>query len=137
MVNDFFINGKRAYEKFGLRMSEDFIPALLTPPPLKDFIVNKSRNKNGKTVIYFNPVFDERDVTLTFTIEGLNKSDYKSKFDLFMAELKKGKVEIQVPDVGNEIYRLTYKSSSNFGINRQRTFSKISIKFNEPDPDNR
>ena len=32
MVNDFFINGKRAYEKFGLRMSEDFIPALLTPP---------------------------------------------------------------------------------------------------------
>ena len=94
-------------------------------------------DKNGKTVIYFNPVFDERDVTLTFTIEGLNKSDYKSKFDLFMAELKKGKVEIQVPDVGNEIYRLTYKSSSNFGINRQRTFSKISIKFNEPDPDNR
>ena len=137
MVNDFFINGKRAYEKFGLRMSEDFIPALLTPPPLIDFIENKSRNKNGKTVIYFNPVFDERDVTLTFTIEGLNKSDYKSKFDLFMAELKKGKVEIQVPDVGNEIYRLTYKSSSNFGINRQRTFSKISIKFNEPDPDNR
>ena len=137
MVNDFFINGKRAYEKFGLRMSEDFIPALLTPPPLKDFIENKSRNKNGKTVIYFNPVFDERDVTLTFTIEGLNKSDYKSKFDLFMAELKKGKVEIQVPDGGNEIYRLTYKSSSNFGINRQRTFSKISIKFNEPDPDNR
>jgi len=41
MVNDFFINGKRAYEKFGLRMSEDFIPALLTPPPLKDFIENK------------------------------------------------------------------------------------------------
>lgn len=137
MTNDFFINGESAYGKYGLRMSDEFIPALLTPPPLKDFIENKSRNRNGKTVIYSNPVFDERDVTLTFTVEGTDEDDYKNKFGLFMAELKKGKVEIHVPDLGDEIYRLTYKSSSNFGVNLQRTFSKISIKFNEPDPDNR
>lgn len=134
---DLIINSFDALQQWGVRMGDGFIDALFAPEPLKEFIENKSRLQHGKQVLYNNPRIDERDVTLVFTLEGRSPDDYLLKYAAFKAELHKGKVEIKVPALGNEVYRLTYLRSTPFGLNIARTFSKISVKFNEPNPANR
>ena len=131
---DLIINGFDALRQWGVRMGDGFIDALFAPEPLKEFIENKSRLLNGKQVLYNDPKIDERDVTLVFTLEGASPDDYLSKYTSFKTELQKGKVEIRVPALGNEVYRFTYLRSASFGLNISRTFSKISVKFNEPNP---
>lgn len=134
---DLIINGFDAYSQWGIRMGDGFLDAIFAPEPMKEFIENKSRLQHGKQVLYNNPKVDERDVTLVFTLEGSSPSDYLSKYSAFKTELQKGKVEIKVPVLGEQIYRLTYLRSVSFGLNISRTFSKISIKFNEPNPTDR
>lgn len=131
---DLIINGFDALQQWGVRMGDGFIDALFAPEPLKEFIENKSRLQHGKQVLYNNPRIDERDVTLVFTLEGRSPDDYLSKYAAFKAELQKGKVEIRVPALGNDVYRFTYLRSASFGLNISRTLSKISVKFNEPNP---
>lgn len=131
---DLIINGFDAFLQWGIRMGDGFLDAIFAPEPLKEFIENKSRLNNGKQVVYNNPKIDERDVTLVFTLEGETPDDYLSKYSAFKTELQKGKIEIKVPAFGNQVYRLTYLRSASFGLNIPRTFSKISVKFNEPNP---
>lgn len=134
---DLIINGFDAYRQWGIRMGDGFLDAIFAPEPMKEFIENKSRLQHGKQVLYNNPKVDERDVTLVFTLEGSSPDDYLVKYSAFKTELQKGKVEIKVPVLGDQVYRLTYLRSASFGLNIPRTFSKISIKFNEPNPANR
>lgn len=135
-MSDLIINGKDALTEFGVKMGEGFLDAIFAPAPTKEFIENKSRLMNGKQVIHNNPKADERDVTLTFNVEGDSPSDYLTKYKKFKDELAKGLVVIEVPILG-EIYRLIYGKSVTFAMNTERTFSKISCKFNEADPTNR
>lgn len=134
---DLIINGFDAYRQWGIRMGDGFLDTIFAPEPMKEFIENKSRLQHGKQVLYNIPKVDERDVTLVFTLEGSSPDDYLAKYSAFKAELNKGKVEIKVPVLGDQVYRLTYLRSASFGLNISRTFSKISIKFNEPNPANR
>lgn len=134
---DLIINGFDAFRQWGVRMDDGFLDAIFAPEPMKEFVENKSRLQNGKQVLYNNPKIDERDVTLVFTLEGNSPDDYHTKYSAFKTELQKGKVEIKVPALGDQVYRLTYLRSASFGLNISRTFSKISIKFNEPNPTNR
>lgn len=134
---DLIINGFDAYRQWGIRMGDGFLDAIFAPEPMKEFIENKSRLQHGKQVLYNNPKVDERDVTLVFTLEGSSPEDYLVKYSAFKTELQKGKVEIKVPVLGDQVYRFTYLRSASFGLNIPRTFSKISIKFNEPNPANR
>ena len=131
---DLIINGFDAFLQWGIRMGDGFLDAIFAPEPLKEFIENKSRLNNGKQVVYNNPKIDERDVTLVFTLEGETPDDYLSKYSAFKTELQKGKIEIKVPALGNQVYRLTYLRSASCELNTPRTFSKISVKFNEPNP---
>lgn len=132
-MSELIINTKDAYTYYGVRMGEGFLDEIDNASPLKEFIENKSRLEHGKTVIHNSPKLDERDITLTFNIHGISQSDFSSKLSAFKAELYKGLVIINVP-VLNETFRLTYKSSLPFAMNKNRTFAKISVKFNEPNP---
>lgn len=137
-MSDLLINGKDAYATWGVRMGSGFLDALPAPSAMKEFIVNKSRLENGKRIIVNDPKQDERDLTLTFTIEGSTKTDYQSKKKSFISELYKGKIEVQVPDNGNEIYHLIYTGKSvTYAQNTTQTFGKITCKFNEPNPADR
>lgn len=137
MKGDLFINGKDAFETWGVNMNEGFLNNLLTPPPAKGYIENKSRLENGKRVLLDNKKDDERDLTLVFTIKGSNQSDYISKFKAFTTEMSTGLVAINVPVIGGEVFRVYYKNSVSFAISLDRTFSKIAMKVCEPDPSNR
>jgi hypothetical protein len=50
MEGEFYINDKDAYTTWGISMDTSSLSALMTPPPMKEFIENKSRLENGKRV---------------------------------------------------------------------------------------
>lgn len=135
-MSELIINGKDALTEFGVRMGDGFLDAIFAPVPTKAFIENKSRLQDGKQVIYNNPKADERDVTITFNLEGSTPEDYFRKYKKFKEELSKGLIAIEVPVLA-ETYRLTYQKSTTFAMNIERTFAKISVKFNEPNPADR
>ena len=138
MKNDLLINTQDAYTTWGVRMGEGFLDVLGASLPMKEFIENKSRLEHGKRVIINDPKIDEREITLSFTIEGNSQSDYQAKKKAFFEELYKGVVDIQVPANSNEIYHLIYLGKSvAYAQSFDQTFGKISAKFNEPNPANR
>lgn len=135
---DLMINNKDAYATWGVRMGDGFLDAISASVPMKEFIVNKSRLEHGKRVITTTPKVDERELTLSFTIEGVTASDYQEKKKAFFEELYKGVIDIQVPLVSSEIYHLIYLGKNiTYAQSLDRTFGKCSMKFCEPNPDNR
>ena len=137
-MSDLLINTQDAYTTWGVRMGEGFLDVLGASSPMKEFIENKSRLEHGIRVIINDPKIDEREITLSFTIEGNSQSDYQAKKKAFFEELYKGVVDIQVPANSNEIYHLIYLGKSvAYAQSLDHTFGKISAKFNEPNPANR
>ena len=137
-MSDLLINTQDAYTTWGVRMGEGFLDVLGASSPMKEFIENKSRLEHGKRVIINDPKIDEREITLSFTIEGNSQSDYQAKKKAFFEELYKGVVDIQVLANSNEIYHLIYLGKSvAYAQSLDQTFGKISAKFNEPNPANR
>lgn len=135
MTGDLFINGKDAWTTFGVNMGDGFLDAIDAPLPMKDYIESKSRSEHGKRVITDNAKVDSREITLSFTITGASESDYRTKKTAFQNELQKGNVEIKIPALGNEIYKLIYSGKSiSYGLSLDRCFGKISSKFEEPNP---
>ena len=134
-MSDLLINTQDAYTTWGVRMGEGFLDVLGASSPMKEFIENKSRLEHGKREIINDPKIDEREITLSFTIEGNSQSDYQAKKKAFFEELYKGVVDIQVPANSNEIYHLIYLGKSvAYAQSLDQTFGKISAKFNEPNP---
>lgn len=134
-MSDLLINTQDAYTTWGVRMGEGFLDVLGASSPMKEFIENKSRLEHGKRVIINDPKIDEREITLSFTIEGNSQSDCQAKKKAFFEELYKGVVDIQVPANSNEIYHLIYLGKSvAYAQSLDHTFGKISAKFNEPNP---
>lgn len=134
-MNELLINNKDAYTTWGVRMGDDFLDVIGASVPLKDFIENKSRLEHGKQVIINNPKVDEREITLSFTIEGNSCLDYQVKKKAFFDELYKGRVDIQVPVNSDDIYHLIYTGKNiSYAQNLDRTFGKVSCKFSEPNP---
>ena len=137
-MSDLLINTQDAYTTWGVRMGEGFLDVLGASSPMKEFIENKSRLVRGGRGIINDPKIDEREITLSFTIEGNSQSDYQAKKKAFFEELYKGVVDIQVPANSNEIYHLIYLGKSvAYAQSLDHTFGKISAKFNEPNPANR
>lgn len=112
MNGDLLINGKDAWTTWGVRMGEDFLNVIDGFNEMKDYIENESRLEHGKRVITDNAKVDSREITLQFTIEGCSESDYRSKKKAFQTELEKGAVNIKVPVLGSEIYKLIYLGKS-------------------------
>lgn len=132
---DLLINGRDAFQVWGVRMGDNFLNSLGASVPMKDFIENKSRLEHGKRIIATTPKLDEREITLAFTIEGNSQSDYQTKKIAFFEELYKGVIDIQIPATSNAIYHLIYLGKSiTYAQSIDRTFGKCSIKFCEPNP---
>lgn len=135
MKGELFINGKDAWETWGVNMGDGFLDAIDGFLPMKEFIENESRLEHGKRMICAEPRVASRDLTLRFTIKGESKSDFRSKKKAFESEMYNGNVDIQVPELGGDIFHLVYTGKSiSYAMNRTRTFCTISSKFEEPNP---
>lgn len=135
MSGDLIINGKDAWTTWGVRMGEDFLDVIDGFNEMKDYIENESRLEHGKRVITENTKVASREITLQFTIEGNSESDYRTKKKAFQTELEKGAVNIKIPVLGTEVYKLAYLGKNiSYGLSLDRCFGKISSKFIEPNP---
>lgn len=138
MTADLIINRKDALETWGVRMGEGFLDAIDGFNEMKDYIENESRLEHGKRVITDNAKVDSREITLQFTIEGSSESDYRTKKKAFQTELEKGTVNIKIPSLGSEVYKLVYLGKSiSYGLSSDRRFGRVSSKFCEPNPTDR
>lgn len=131
---DLVINGQDAFTTWGVRMGDNFLDALSELAPMKEYITNSSTLEDGVQYERANPKLNERNVTLTFTIEGSSRSDFLAKKRAFQKVLYGGDVAICVPDDSSSVYHLKYKSGVSYAQNIMRTFCKMSAKFTEPKP---
>lgn len=135
MSGDLIINGKDAWTTWGVCMGDGFLDAIDGFNEMKDYIEDESRLEHGKRIITDNAKVDSREITLQFTIEGSSESDYRTKKKAFQAELERGTVNIKIPALGTELYRLVYLGKNvSYGLSLDRCFGKVSSKFCEPNP---
>lgn len=135
MSGDLIINGKDAWTTWGVCMGDGFLDAIDGFNEMKDFIEDESRLEHGKRIITDNAKVASREITLQFTIVGSSESDYRTKKKAFQAELERGTVNIKIPALGTELYRLVYLGKSvSYGLSLDRCFGKVSSKFCEPNP---
>lgn len=135
MTGDLFINGKDAWSTWGVRMGDGFLDVIDGFNQMKDYIEDESRLEHGKRIITENAKVASREITLQFTIEGDTEGDYRTKKKAFQSELEKGAVNIKIPALGSEVYKMVYLGKSiSYGLSIDRRFGKISSKFCEPNP---
>lgn len=132
-----YINGMDAYTTWGIFLEETALSALMTPAPNKEFISNKYRSKDGKTVIKHNPRLDEREITITFNMTAKDADTFMANYAKFCEEvLAKGELVIRTRFQPNVWYRFIYLSCTQFSQFIQE-MAKFSLKLNEPDPSDR
>ena len=132
-----YINDTDAYLTWGIFLEETALSALMTPAPNKEFISNKYRSKDGKTVIKHNPRLDEREITITFNMTAKDADTFMANYAKFCEEvLAKGELVIRTKFQPNVWYRCIYLSCTQFSQFIQE-MAKFSLKLNEPDPSDR
>lgn len=135
---ELLINGKDAYKAWGVRMGDNFLDTLNSYDALKEYITNNDRTKDGVQYADVVSKVNERSLTLNFTMEGKNASDFTTKNKAFKAVMQAGDVTIQVPDDCLDVYHLKYTGKNcTFARNTERTFAKIGLAFIEPNPTGR
>lgn len=145
MVEKIYINNKEAHGTFGLTLAEGALTTLLTPPPMKQYIENKSAMMSGKQVYVSDEtpaLVDERDFNIAVNIASNNSTDIEDRIAELTAELQKGIIKLKVERYEEEalkhtyVFNLLYKSCSQL-----QTFfrgsAKFLLSFNEPDPTDR
>lgn len=132
-----YINGYDAHTTWGISLDGSALSALMTPPPLKDMIENKSALENGKSVIRTGRKMEERSLTLGFNIVASSKSDFLTKYGKFCSDvLANGKIDISTTYQPGVVYHLDYVSCNQFG-EYGMTMGKFSLRVVEPNPANR
>lgn len=130
--------------KWGVFIAETSITALMTPPPLKPYITNKSALSHGKQVLTDSgnkPKVDERDVQLVFGLKARSLAQFITRYRSFCEELKNGKIDLTVIiKEGNtylkETYYLNYNSCRQYSEFNGR-LARFVLNLTEPNPQNR
>lgn len=136
MKGELFINDKDAYVTWGISMTNTSLSALMTPPPLKEFIENSSRLEHGKRVITLNPKLNERTITLEIHLTAKDKDTFFLKYLSFCEELAIGVLNIRTKYQPTIVYKTIYLSCSQFSQFMQG-IAKFSLKLCEPNPNDR
>ncbi|MCC8175534.1 MAG: hypothetical protein LIO91_03780 [Bacteroidales bacterium] len=141
-----YINGDttNSYVRYGIRLAETSLTALMTPPPLKDYISNSSALEHGKRVLTDNgnrPKVNEREVQLVISLEASSLAQFLTRYRAFCDVLKQGVVSITLVVTENatrysETFHLNFLSCSQYSEFNGR-LGKFTLKFNEPNPENR
>ena len=127
-----YINGKDAWEAWGVFLEDGCDGILLTPADNKEFISNKFRSEHGKRIIVDKPLLDERNLTLIFCILADTKKEFLNNYDEFVSELRKGTIKLKVAYL-ERTYILTEPRFQPLSF--YETSAKLSVRFDEPNPD--
>lgn len=133
---ELYINGVDAYTEYGMSLESSALSALMTPPPNKELIENKSRLEHGKRVVNVNPKVDERELNLQFHITAKSRNDFFEKYSKLCGLLESGNIEIKTSYQSDVLYRMNYISCTQFSQFRLG-MAKFTLRLNEPNPKNR
>mgnify|MGYP007123495885 FL=1 len=116
MERNAFINGRNIWSTWGAELMDGALEAILTPPPVNDYIENDSRLEHGVQITSSPEIckMDSRELSLPFFITGNSQSDYLDKYSSFVSELVKGKIALKIQALG-KIYNLYYLSCGKYG----------------------
>lgn len=133
MTGKLYINGNDAYSTWGVFLESGSEDKLLMAAPVKEYVSNKSRAADGKSVIATSTKLDERDVTLVFCFATTSTS-FLTRYNQFMTALYSGSVALR--SVRNKTtYNLLYLRST--ALSSINYAAKVAVVFNEPNPANR
>lgn len=138
-VDGSYVDEVDAYKVYGVRMGDQFLETLLQPSPMKEVMKSDSRLENGKRVNISSSKQDERSITLGFVITNGNGKDMLTNLRNFYSLLYNVRLRIRVPKIEEDVYyHLLYTGKSiSYGMSIDRTTSKLSVKFDEPNPSHR
>lgn len=139
-----YINGKDVYTEYGAILCHDKqnrntnYSELLKPPKMKAYTSVEFRELDGeKLPEILLPRVEGRDLSLQFAIVGESKDDFFDKYDKFLAMLRSGWLEFNLPDLGRT-FRIYYKECTGYKqltpISATRLGGKFTVKFREPNP---
>lgn len=137
MQNELFINGRDAWDWWGISMDSTALTALMTPAPMKDFISNESRLEHGISVTNINPKKAQRELTLAFNLIANSMEDFLQKYNDFCNNvLAQSLLVINTKYQPGVFYKCYYISCSQFA-EYNMTMGKFILKLVEPNPDDR
>lgn len=136
MTGELYINGKDAYQAWGISMDSTALSELMTPPANKAFIENESRLQHGKRVVVANPVTDQRNLTLQINLTAPDERRFFERYNAFCRELATGRLDIRTAYQPEVVYKTIYISCGQFS-QFMRGIGKFSLKLNEPNPNDR
>lgn len=133
-----YFNGKDAWTRYGIILATNGLSALMTPPPLKDWITNDVRTEHGvRYLLSDTPKVSQRDVSVTFQLCAKDEDDFLRKYNRFCNDvLVPGVVNIRTKWQPGVEYHCIYESCNQFtqfllGI------ATFGLKLIEPDPTDR
>lgn len=137
MTGDLFINGRDAYETWGLCMTDASMGQLRTPPALKEMVSNTSRLLHGTQYVESQTVkIAERRLTLTIFFTAKTEQEFNTKYESFVAELKTGKINITTHHQPTVEYKTRYLSCNQY-TEFMQGIAKFVLNLTEPDPSDR
>lgn len=123
---------------FGITLVKGWREALLTPAPVKDYVINDSRLEHGQSVIATQKYAkkDKRDISITFFLEGKTEEEYLQRYEDFLNKIAySGEFCLKVPQL-KRIFKLVYSQCSQFGDYGLKR-GKFVLKLTEYNPDDR
>ena len=131
---ELYINDQDAYTTWGVSFEDGALSALMTPPSMKDVIVNESRLEHGKRRMNLIPRMQERELTLPFHLVASNKTQYLQRYAAFVNEITGNEyVDIRTSYQVGVTYRCIYVSCSQFSQFIDG-LAKFTLKVIEPNP---
>ena len=130
------INGKDAYLTWGISMDDTSLSALMTPPPVKQYITNDDRIRHGKEYLHTPVYVESRDLTLQLNLTAKDEEQFFARYASFCDVLAKGVLDIETSYQKGIIYHCVYQSCSQFS-QFMRGIGKFVLKITEMNPNNR
>jgi hypothetical protein len=134
--NETYINGIDIWITYNARLIHDSFVNLLLPENRKEYVENNERNQPGKQIFVSNPQPSDKEVQLSFLIEGNDKPDFLEKYRQLVSLLENGMIELKAIPV-QMVYKLTMDSTMSLDIFGNDNSGILVVKFNEPNPKDR
>lgn len=139
MTNLCRLNGLDAWLTWGVTLPQSSVDALWGFAPLKGYVTNESSLIDGVQVLCLDgyvPRVDKRELTLVFYLHAKDRVEFNSRRDSLESELRGGRLTLWVADRPDCLFRLVYKSCSQFTQFNGR-LAKFTLRLEEPNPNNR
>lgn len=143
-AGQFYINGNDAYTyvaatghpALGVSLSDTALTALMSPPAMKEDIVNESRLEHGKRHTSTGNKLQERELSLPIHITAKSQTDYLVQYADFVSILQGVTLNITTSFQSGVVYKCRYVSCTQFTqfINGM---AKLVLRLVEPNPNDR